>query len=371
MAKKKKKQPAKKRNRGTLLTDFNNRDIPIEEVIDECEEIFKKNLIDGEIVSYNREICKIQYIERNEEKEITCRIDNHFLSFIKNIKFTKRFIRRDNKDIVENIYYANSDIQRKFGNLEIENLNLKINKFLFWEVKKKNELKATFYDNYCTKFNSKFYYQKIDKLPLKKELLELDNSWKLSIGFGSTSVYETSITLHYIYGVPYIPASAIKGAFRSYIIQEYFFDKLEQYDNYNDFEQNELFTKDKNSKKYKYQWFVDIFGSENNQGNIIFFDAFSDNIKIEKDIMTPHYSDYYGDKKNKIAPKDTIKPIPIPFLTINGKFKFLVGVKNDNKIKIKDEEFDILKFVKNNLKKSLTEFGIGAKTSVGYGYFKE
>ena len=45
------------------------------------------------------------------------------------------------------------------------------------------------------------------------------------VGLGGESVYETSITLHHIYGIPYIPASSIKGVVRSWIITEVFGEK--------------------------------------------------------------------------------------------------------------------------------------------------
>jgi len=98
---------------------------------------------------------------------------------------------------------------------------------------------------------------------------------------------------------------------------------------------------------FKTKWFVDIFGTEDNQGKVYFFDSFSDNVKIEKDIMNPHYSEYY-DKKQ--PPTDTQKPIPINFLTISGKFKFVFGIKKDFEIQKQEK---ILRILSKLLKKSL------------------
>jgi CRISPR-associated protein Cmr6 len=207
------------------------------------------------------------------------------------------------------------------------------------------------------KGNFSIYYQNLKKLNLQKKSFELKIADKLIIGLGSASVYETSITLHHIYGVPYIPASAIKGSFRSYLIHKYFENELKKYDDYSKFENEILF---------KTKWFVDIFGTEDIQGKVYFFDSFSNNIDIKKDIMNPHYPDYY-DKKQ--PPTDTQNPKPINFLTISGKFEFMFGVKEDFEVKIKDTKYNILEFIENELQNSLKEFGIGAKTSVGYGYF--
>ncbi len=45
------------------------------------------------------------------------------------------------------------------------------------------------------------------------------------VGLGNESVYDTSMTLHHMYGIPFIPASAIKGVIRSWIIAEMFGDE--------------------------------------------------------------------------------------------------------------------------------------------------
>lgn len=37
------------------------------------------------------------------------------------------------------------------------------------------------------------------------------SNWRLIIGLGGMHPQETSMTLHHIYGIPYIPGSAVKG----------------------------------------------------------------------------------------------------------------------------------------------------------------
>ncbi len=370
MAKKKKnKQPAKKRDRGTPLTL--NGNFPI--VKKECEEIVKENLINGEIKSYINGICEIIFSENGVEKIIEYKINNKFLAFIKDIKFQKKYNKKERKDIVTNVYYnflMPQDTYNKIKNLDIDNLYLRINKFSYCEViKDKDELKFFYKNSYCINsidiYISKYInaIEKLNKYFLNIKSFLLTNSWRLAIGLGTTSIYETSITLHHIYGIPYIPASAIKGSFRSYIINKYFENELEKYDEkrYDKFEEEILFKDD---------GFIDIFGSNERKGKIIFFDSFSTNPKIEKDIMNVHYKDYYGDKK---PPTDTQSPNPIKFLTIKeSEFKFFIASNNNEEIeKGKFKDKNILDFVKNELMKSLEVFGIGAKTAVGYGYFQK
>ena len=263
--------------------------------------------------------------------------------------------RRDEKN-----YFLPNDSNNIVKKVDkIENLGLLLNKAI---IQNYNTKKARYEFKVEKIFSPKFfefsnYYNYLSKLPIKKKDFELKTNWKLSIGLGGTSVYETSITLHHIYGVPYIPGSAIKGSFRSYLIEQYFSKELEKYNNYGKFEQEILF---------RTPWFIDIFGTQDKQGKVLFFDAFSEDTEIKKDIMNPHYPDYYD---NKGYPTDDQNPKPINFLTVSGSFKFVIGVKENIKIKIKDEEVNILEFVEKTLKESLQNFGIGAKTSVGYGYF--
>jgi len=257
-------------------------------------------------------------------------------------------------------YYLPSDTSKYIKNLKKQdNFALFLNKIEVYNFEKKDKFPKI----WNPKRNFLTYYQNLQKLNLQKKDFELNIADKLIIGLGSHSVYETSITLHHIYGVPYIPASAIKGSFRSYLIHKYFEKELEEYKNSDKLKDSEKYSKFENEILFKTKWFVDIFGTEDKQGKVIFFDAFSEDVKIQKDIMNPHYPDYY-DKKQ--PPTDTQNPRPINFLTISGKFKFVFGVKKEFKIK----EGNSLKFIQNELQKSLQKFGIGAKTAVGYGYFQ-
>lgn len=188
-------------------------------------------------------------------------------------------------------------------------------------------------------------------------------TWRMIIGLGNESVYETSMTLHHIYGIPLILGSAIKGVIRSYIIIELF-------------EKNEI-------SALNDQGFCDIFGcpkesyyKESRKGNVTFFDALPiSKPNIKPDIMNSHYGDYYSDTSMKVPPADYYNPNPIPFLTVeNTEFEFMLGAPSKYNISIKNGAFKgktPLSIAFNWLKKTLNEHGIGAKTAVGYGYFEE
>jgi CRISPR-associated protein Cmr6 len=189
------------------------------------------------------------------------------------------------------------------------------------------------------------------------ESLQLKVNWRLIVGLGYESVYETSITLHHIYGIPYIPASAIKGVLRSWIITEYFGEK-----------EGKLDLKKAEERALKDKGFLMLFGDTDQKGEIAFMDAFPmSEPSIEADIMNPHYGAYYAEGK---APVDTKNPIPIMFLTVtNTSFLFQWGIsKADKRILtgiFKDKT--IMEVINEKLPEALDLHGIGAKTSAGYG----
>lgn len=194
-------------------------------------------------------------------------------------------------------------------------------------------------------------------LNIKQTTYAID--WKLAIGLGNESVYETAIALHHVYGIPYISGSALKGIVRSYVILENFSKK----DNGN------IDLKNAEASALKDQRFCDIFGcpkescyGESRQGKVIFFDALPlSKPIIEPEIMNPHFTEYYSDNSNTVPPADYHDPNPIFFLVVKDtKFEFTVGGKDTNALSI---AYDWMN-------KALKEHGIGAKTSVGYGYFK-
>ncbi len=169
---------------------------------------------------------------------------------------------------------------------------------------------------------------------------ECKPAWRFIIGLGSESVYEVSMTLHHVYGFPYIPGSAVKGVTRNWIINT-------------KFDQNEESAiSDDNFKK--------IFGDEQNRGKVIFMDAFpKESPTIEVDIMNPHYGEYYSEREPE-PPADYFSPVPVQFLTVaDTSFEFILMSK----------EPELLNITKQWLTDALKMHGIGAKTAVGYGYF--
>ena len=76
------------------------------------------------------------------------------------------------------------------------------------------------------------------------------------------------------------------------------------------------------------------------------------------DVLTPHHSKYYVGKSPQ-PPTDFDDPVPNYFLTVSGDFLFVIQAPNQS----------WQTFVEKLLRQVLTENGVGAKRSSGYGRF--
>lgn len=153
---------------------------------------------------------------------------------------------------------------------------------------------------------------------------------RLSIGFGDTGPLDTGLTLHRLYGIPYLPASAVKGACRAW-------------------GQRAANAEDV---------FKRIFGDQSASGEVYFYDAYPENNLFELDIINPHYGKYY-ESKGSVPPADYHSPIPILFLTVSPgvSFRFILACKDRA----------LLDQAKEWLSSAMAQSGIGAKKSLGYG----
>lgn len=306
-------------------------------------------------------------------------------------------IRNKGEDFMD--IYLPLETKRNFLNLERDhstdkNYNLLFNKYIKWSS---NKIDRDRFKNLSC-YNFKNLCDNISKIKsnlniegYKKNSFEMKCSGRIIIGLGGSHVAETSMTLHHIYGVPYIPGSALKGVTRHYFLIELFEKTQEDNNQILCFEkiienidkskiEEELKDLDKFRERYKVNgvvpsekiidWFKNkdnknkienfqkIFGTQNNEGKVIFMDSYPKELELKIDIMNPHYSTYYD--KAKTPPADYINPVPINFLVVENSI-FTINLLS------KDEE--LLKNAYEKLKEALTEYGIGAKTSLGYGIF--
>ena len=223
------------------------------------------------------------------------------------------------------------------------------------------------------------------------EPFTLTPEWRFVTGLGEKNALENGFTFHRIYGFPIIHGSTLKGLARAVALSE-IADTLKvkrlglsEAKGKSDKKEKTplqvldewlLQSDEKMIEQTKYevnqtqrdlvQQFRHVFGTKESAGLAMFFDAMpAEAPKLEVDVMNVHYPEYYGEKSAK-PPTDNQNPNPIPFLTLGRTpFYFAVGwrgVMVDNTLQTQAQTW---------LKTGLTEFGVGAKTATGYGYFGE
>ncbi|MCI5166289.1 MAG: type III-B CRISPR module RAMP protein Cmr6 [Candidatus Electrothrix sp. GM3_4] len=181
---------------------------------------------------------------------------------------------------------------------------------------------------------------------------QLDGT-RLFIGLGMAHVLETQVCRHPVYGMPYIPGSALKGLARA---------KATEY-----------------ARQKQYGITEDVvtilFGTGTDDqkadaGYLIFHDAWwipggkaggCQQKPYIPEIVTVHAVEYYANQGKKEAPHpDMESPNPNHQIAVQGSFYFVIeGVQQWAKLGMKF------------LTLALEAEGIGGKVAAGYGYFEE
>ncbi len=169
-----------------------------------------------------------------------------------------------------------------------------------------------------------------------------------------------------LFGLPYIPGSAIKGVCRHVALAHVKAAPAEKNrrllqdfclifgTSKNDFEKGEL-----NSWKD----FGDEFGFER-KGSISFLPAYPLNeAKIIVDLTNVHYPEYYRTGRTQDLRKEELLPNPFPAIEVGGQFAFCLVLSRT------DQRESLLTTTLQWLEEALKTNGLGAKTAAGYGWF--
>lgn len=165
----------------------------------------------------------------------------------------------------------------------------------------------------------------------------------------------------YVTGLPYIPGSSLKGKLASaFVYHDYILDKLD----IKDIDNNE---KEAFINKIK----TAIFGSdEDTPGNDIFIDSFVSDYNNKKILKLDHLAPHH--QNEKLLTLGEVNIITMLRLAPGTKIKFNF-ILNDCQVETNDKKtYTITTNKKIKLfKEIIKDFGIGAKTNVGYGYLEE
>jgi CRISPR-associated protein Cmr6 len=164
--------------------------------------------------------------------------------------------------------------------------------------------------------------------------------WRVIVGLGTNALLEGGITLHPVFGIPIVPATALKGVSRTFARWV-----LERPDE----EIDALLGK------------ADDF--EQLCGDLVFLDGIPTAPPVvERDVTNPLFGAYYRDAKT--PPANYLSPSPIFFLAVGARspFQFAVASQSGDASAL---EQGVLW-----LRGALTELGVGAKSGAGYGYWE-
>jgi len=165
----------------------------------------------------------------------------------------------------------------------------------------------------------------------------------IAIGLGNASPLEVGIRLHHTYGMPLLPASALKGLCRRVA-------RMLRHDS-----------------KLSDEAIDALFGfsreKQASAGAVVFYDAWyvpssAGGAPFHRDVITVHHPAYYG--SGEVAPTDFDDPTPVPFLVVKPGARFLCTLDAPNR--------QWADFAQKMLLWGLENLGVGAKTNAGYGY---
>lgn len=169
---------------------------------------------------------------------------------------------------------------------------------------------------------------------------------RVAVGLGEKGVMEFGLTLHRLYGTPFIPGSALKGLLRRFV-------------------QAELPKGEDAAAGYRREDVLRVLlGDTGSASYLVFHDAWyvwdsaPGNRPLVRDVVTPHHQAYNANRGiNTPGPWDFDDPVPNPWISATGAY--LVAVTGP------DAEW--ADWALRMLGIALAEWGVGGKTSSGYG----
>lgn len=186
------------------------------------------------------------------------------------------------------------------------------------------------------------YHQRLQRLVnrLQGITFHCKNIDAFVTGMGLPHPLENGLIWHHTLGIPYIPGSTLKGVLREWL---------------------------ENWLKVEDETIHHIFGKgeeEHHVGAYYFFDVLPVKpVKLQVDIMTPHYQEYFSGTSQ--FPHEHSNPIPIPFLTIAPDQIFSFSLAP-----MKSKDHLGLEKIRDWIIEALSTIGLGAKTAAGYGRFE-
>ncbi len=156
----------------------------------------------------------------------------------------------------------------------------------------------------------------------------------LLVGAGTPHPMEVGMTWHHGLGIPYIPASSLKGMARAWAKRWLQDPEVER-----------------------------ILGATGEVGTVAVWDAIPVRpVTLRGDVLTPHYPEFYRSKDATAQPHDWESPVPIMYMSVAPGAHFQLALSFGPHSQTGDMDR-----VAAWIGDALDYTGVGAKTSTGYG----
>lgn len=199
--------------------------------------------------------------------------------------------------------------------------------------------------------------------PFRSE--RLTTAGRLIVGLGSENVLETGLRLHHTYGVPIIPGSALKGLASHYCDETW----GQRHCGEDAPPENRRFRCKRSTDEIEGDYHRLLFGTTEDGGVVTFHDAWIvpeslNHGALRLDVMTPHHPQWQSE--NAPPPTDFDSPTPVSFLSVAGMFDVRLSWSGpaDTRREKAEAWTDLAMQI---LREALAEWGVGGKTSSGYG----
>ncbi|MDP8240999.1 MAG: type III-B CRISPR module RAMP protein Cmr6 [Candidatus Hatepunaea meridiana] len=219
--------------------------------------------------------------------------------------------------------------------------------------------------------------------------VEMHNTTRFLCGVGYAGILDWGLSFDWTTGLPYLPGSSFKGVLLSFLEfcagkrnGDEFKDSPTPVEKWTDWMESKIEYEEDGSVKIDW-WTKDeivrVFGYQSNGndsagsegiGQAAFLDVYPVEFNgFDIDVITPHFTKYYENSMKypanpmKYPPADVYSPVPTFFLAIKpgSNYRFCIKILNSNGV---DPDK-----IKRLIIETGNNYGFGAKTSSGYGFF--
>ncbi len=206
---------------------------------------------------------------------------------------------------------------------------------------------------------------------------------RLAVNLSGGLIQNAGICLDRLFGVPYLPGSAVKGVCRHVALEDLRADRLSFHDFQDIFGTADVDFKetrridDKIVKGGELEAFRKLIGRdgivEDKKGCIDFLAAFPRNEPhLTIDLTNVHFPDYYKSGKEDDLGQEKPRPNPFPVVEVGTEFAFCIALNYmGGRLDSDERRKVIMDKAESILRRAMEVSGFGAKTGAGYGWFTD